>query len=117
MKETIKLSIFQKDMVIVAMRNFRNTKDRMGQKLFDVAFEKVRKMNKQVELDGMEMIYITQSLRFQSKEFAQEGKKEVSHLYRNFGDQLEEVRKAFQMRNLPEILKNKKAASASTLTA
>lgn len=116
-KETIKFTNFQKDMVIISMRNFRNTKDRMGQKLFDIAFEKVQKMDNQVDLDGMEMIYITQSLRFQSKKFAQDGKKEISNLYRRFGDEMEQTRKDFQNNFLMEVQKNKKTASAGTLTA
>ncbi|MCV9886270.1 hypothetical protein [Metabacillus halosaccharovorans] len=117
MKETIKPSKFQKEMITISMINFRNTQKGMGRKLFDISYQKVQKMNEQVELDGMEMIYISQSLRFQSKQFAQSGRNELAKLYRGYGDQIEKVRKAFQMRNMPEIAKNKKAASAGTLTA
>ncbi|WP_368657662.1 hypothetical protein AB3Z07_21360 [Metabacillus halosaccharovorans] len=117
MKEIIKPSKFQKDMITISMRNFRTTQQGIGQKLFDISYQKVQNMNEQIELDGMEMIYIAQSLRFQSKQFAQSGRNELAKLYRGYGDQIEEVRKAFQMRNMPEIAKNKKAASAGTLTA
>lgn len=117
MKETIKPSKFQKDMITISMRNFRNTQKGIGRKLFDISYLKIKNMNDQVELDGMEMIYIAQSLRFQSKQFAQSGRNELARLYRSYGDQIEEIRKAFQMRNIPEIVKNEKAASAGTLTA
>ncbi|WP_299090435.1 hypothetical protein [uncultured Metabacillus sp.] len=116
MKQTIKLTNLQKDMSVIAMRNYRKTLNGLGQKLFDIAFKKVQQMNEEVKLDGMEMIYITQSLRFQGKEYAQSGNQEMAVLYREFGNRIELIRFEFQRRNNP-LLKNKKAASAGTLTA
>ncbi|MGN7938531.1 hypothetical protein [Metabacillus sp. 22489] len=116
MKQSIKLTNFQKDLALVAMRNYRKTFSGDGQKLFDISYKKVQQMEKEIELDGMEMIYLTQALRFQGKEYFHTNNKELSMLYRDFGNQIENIRFVFQHKNNP-LLKSKKAASAGTLTA
>lgn len=116
MKQSIKLSNFQKDLALVAMRNYRKTLNGSGQKLFDISYKKVQQMEKEIKLDGMEMIYLTQALRFQGKEYFQTNNKEMSMLYRDLGNQIEDIRFTFQHKNNP-LLKNEKAASAGTLTA
>ncbi|MGQ4668607.1 hypothetical protein ACUIJN_22775 [Metabacillus halosaccharovorans] len=115
MKQTINFSTEQKIMVLIAMDNYRSTLNGLGQRMFDIAYNKIKDMKSHVDLDGMEMIYVTQALRYHGKALAFKEKKRtvLVNRFRIFADQIEDIRKAFQTKNNPM----EKAASAETLTA
>ena len=117
MKQTIKLTKFQKDMIVNAMENFKLTLSDERKRLLDIPFTKVKNAENQVDLDGMEMILVTQSLRICSKHLAKRGSKELSYWYRKLADEVEEIRVRYQNNNSPLLMTKKKAASAVTLTA
>ncbi|PKG23928.1 hypothetical protein [Niallia nealsonii] len=116
MKQAIYLLNTQKQMVITAMEFHRSTLQGMNKKLFDIAFNKVNRMDEVLELDGMEMIYLTQSMNRYAKYLSKLGEIYESKLYRAAAEGIEIIRIKFQMENGPKV-KKEKAASAGTLTA
>ena len=116
MKQPIVLSSGQQEMIKTAMQFKRSTLQGMNKKLFDIAFNKVNQMDHVVELDGMEMIYLAQSMNKYAKYLSKRGEIEKSKLYRAAAEGIEIIRIKFQMENGPKV-KKEKAASAGTLTA
>ncbi|WP_141433004.1 hypothetical protein [Bacillus sp. 03113] len=120
MKQAIYLTPVHREMIKTAMRFYRKGLSGSGKQLFDIAFGKVNKMDKRIELDGMEMVYITQSLSKYGKYFCEIGKYCEGEIYRMQGMEMERIRIYFQYQNGPRVDKtktNKKTASAATLTA
>ncbi|TYS50113.1 hypothetical protein [Bacillus infantis] len=111
MKQILKLNSSDHSMIITAMTAFRQELEGMGQLLFDIAFNKLREAQPSVELDGMEMIYVTQSLNKYGKQLREMDRLDQSERYRLLGAEIERVRFNFQYTNGPKIGK-KKAASA-----
>jgi len=109
MKQSIFLLEEQKDMVTIAMNYNRLTLQGMNQKLFDIAFNKVNQNNNPVELDGMEMILVSQSLHKYGKFLSNSNQIKESKKYRIYGDIFEEIRKNFQKLNGPKLKKSKTA--------
>lgn len=108
MKQTIYLNIEQHDIVQKAMGLFRNGLGRMDQKLFDIAFNKVLEMRDSVDLDGMEMIFITQALNKHAKQLVASGQYIESEPFRNLGREIEQIRFEFQYNNAPQLIKAKR---------
>ena len=106
MKQSIFLLEEQKDMVIVAMIYNRSTLQGMNKKLFDIAFNKVNKNYKPVELDGMEMILVSQSLHKYGKFLSNSNQIIESKQYRIYGEIFEKIRKDFQKHNGPKLKKS-----------
>lgn len=117
MKQRLYLLSVQREMLKNAMRSHRKSLAGMGQKLFDIVFTKVKGMNRTVELDGMEMIYISQSLNSYAKKLSNAGKIADSQHYRILAMEIEQIRIWFQQTNGPKVQIKKQAASAPTLTA
>ncbi|WLR54313.1 hypothetical protein LC048_17965 [Mesobacillus subterraneus] len=117
MKQRLYLLTVQREMLKNAMRNHRKTLTGMGQQLFDIALIKVGGMNRVVELDGMEMIYISQSLNSYAKKLSNAGKIVDSQHYRMLAMEIEQIRIWFQQTNGTKVHIKKQAASAPTLTA
>lgn len=117
MKQRLYLLSVQREMLKNAMRSHRKSLAGMGQKLFDIVFTKVKGMNRTVELDGMEMIYISQSLNSYAKKLSNAGKIADSQHYRMLAMEIEQIRIWFQQTNGPKVHIKKQAASAPTLTA
>lgn len=111
MKQILKFNSNNHSMILTAMTAFRQDLEGMGQRLFDIAFKKVRNAAPSVELDGMEMIYVTQSLNKYGKQLRKMGRMDESEQYRLLGSEVERIRFNFQYTNGPKIDK-KKAASA-----
>lgn len=99
MKQSIYLLEEQKHMVIIAMNYYRTTLQGMNKKLFDIAFNKVNKNDTPLELDGMEMILISQSLHKYGKFLSNSKQLVESRKYRIYGDIFEEIRGDFQKMN------------------
>jgi hypothetical protein len=115
MKQAIFLFPAQRELIKTAMRFNRQSLQGMSQKLFDIAYNKVKSMDGfVVKLDGMEMIYVTQSLHKYGKYLSRLHKFEESEIYRSHAVQMDLIRETFQRENGP---KKEKAASAGTLTA
>jgi hypothetical protein len=117
MKQRLYLLTVQREMLKNAMRNQRKSLDGMGERLFDIVYSKIEVMNRSVELDGMEMIYISQSLNSYAKKLSNAGKITDSQHYRMLAMEIEQIRIWFQQTNGPKIHIKKQAASAPTLTA
>lgn len=109
MKQSIFLSDKQKVMVIKAMNYNRLTLQGMNKKLFDIAFNKVNQNHNEVELDGMEMILVSQSLHKYGKFLSCSKQLKESKKYRIYGDSFEGIRKNFQKVNGPKLKKSKTA--------
>lgn len=109
MKQSIFLLGEQKDMVIKAMNYNRLTLQGMNKKLFDIAFNKLNQNHNAVELDGMEMILVSQSLHKYGKFLSYSKQLKESKKYRIYGDSFEEIRKNFQKLNGPKFKKSKTA--------
>ncbi|WP_437831716.1 hypothetical protein ACQRXC_08655 [Niallia taxi] len=109
MKQSIFLLEEQKGMVIIAMNYNRLTLQGMNKKLFDIAFNKVNQDHTPVELDGMEMILVSQSLHKYGKFLSISKQLKESKKYRIYGDTFEEIRKNFQRMNGPKLKKSKTA--------
>jgi len=109
MKQSIFLLEEQKDMVIIAMNYNRLTLQGMNKKLFEIAFNKVNQNHNPVELDGMEMILVSQSLHKYGKFLSDSKQIKESKQYRIYGDIFEEIRKNFQKLNGPKYKKSKTA--------
>lgn len=116
MKQQLKISRENKQMILKAMSQYRNGLKGMGQRLFDISFNKIRGMKSCIDLDGMEMIYVTQSLNFYGKQLSASQFFEMATKYRMLASDIERIRIKFQLENGPTVKKNK-AASAGTLTA
>ncbi|UII56684.1 hypothetical protein LS684_04255 [Cytobacillus spongiae] len=116
MKQSIYLIPAQRELIKTAMRSYRLGLEGIGQRLFDIAYKKVLSMNNQIELDGMEMIYIAQALNKCGKVLSSSGKYREAQIYRQLAQEVECIRIQFQRTNGPKITKEK-AASAGTLTA
>ncbi|CEG25971.1 hypothetical protein [Bacillus sp. B-jedd] len=116
MKQGIYLQPVQREMIKTAMRAYRKGLNGLGQRLFDIAYNKVKDMGRRIELDGMEMIFISQSLNQHGKGLSASGKIVESRHYRHLAMGIEDIRIHFQQTNGPKV-KKEKAASASTLTA
>ena len=112
MKQTIYLNSEQHSIIQKAMSSFRNGLGRMDQKLFDIAFNKVLGMNESVDLDGMEMIFITQSLNKYAKKLVANGQYIDSEPFRNLGREIEQIRFEFQYKNAPQLIKAKRIQTA-----
>lgn len=114
MKQAIYLQKVQKEMIKTSMRFYRERLSGLGKDMFDISFSKINEMDgTRVELDGMEMIYIAQSLNSYAKYLSAYKKYIESYHFRIFASEFEEIRIHFQRMNGPKI----KAASAGTLTA
>jgi len=109
MKQSIFLFHQQKEMIIIAMQYNRLTIQGMNKKLFDISFNKVNQNNNPVELDGMEMILVSQSLHKYGKFLSNSNQMKKSKQYRIYGDIFEEIRKNFQKQNGPKLKKSKTA--------
>jgi len=109
MKQSIFLFQNQKEMVIKSMEYYRSTLQGMSKKLFDIAFNKVNQNINPVELDGMEMILVSQSLHKYGKFLSNSKQIKESKQYRIYGDIFEDIRKNFQKRNGPKLKKSKTA--------
>ncbi|MCT2347142.1 hypothetical protein M4D71_23610 [Niallia taxi] len=109
MKQSIFLLKEQKAMVIIAMNYNRSTLRGINKRLFDIAFNKVNQIHNPVELDGMEMILVSQSLHKYGKFLSNSKQIKESKQYRIYGDVFEEIRKNFQSLNGPKIKKTKTA--------
>jgi hypothetical protein len=117
MKQTISLDRTHKIMVAKAMKFYQGSLQGMGKRLFDIAFNKVLEMGEDsVDLDGMEMIYVTQALNSYGKKLSSLKEYEGAACYRSLASHIEKTRISFQREHSP-ILKKKKAASAGTLPA
>lgn len=117
MKQTISLNQTHKNMIESAMKYYQGSLQGMGQRLFDIAFNKVRGIvTDSVDLDGMEMIYVTQALNSYGKKLSSLREFEGAARYRMLASHIEKIRITFQRQHSP-ILKNKKAESAGTLPA
>lgn len=111
MKQILNFNSSNHSMILTAMAAFRQDLEGMGKRLFDIAFNKVKGAKPSVELDGMEMIYVTQSLNKYGKQLRKVGRMDESEQYRLLGSEVERIRFNFQYTNGPKIGK-KKAASA-----
>ncbi|MFP7469978.1 hypothetical protein SFC55_03135 [Niallia taxi] len=109
MKQSIFLLEEQKDMVIIAMNYNRSTLQGMNKKLFDIAFNKVNQNLNPVELDGIEMILVSQALHKYGKFLSHSKQIKESVQYRIYGDIFEEIRKNFQRLNGPKFKESKTA--------
>ncbi|MED3965022.1 hypothetical protein [Niallia taxi] len=109
MKQSIFLFEDQKEMVIIAMNYNRSTLIGVNKKLFDIAFNKMLQKNNPVELDGMEMILVSQSLHKYGKFLSNSKQIKESKKYRIYGDIFEEIRKNFQQLNGPKFKKSRTA--------
>lgn len=116
MKQAIYLAPVHKEMMKTAMRYHRQLLKDSRRQLFDIGYQKVNNSDVKVELDGMEMICICQSLFIYAKSLTKHKKYAESKNYRGIAQQLEVIRIQFQQENGPKIRKEK-AASAGTLTA
>ncbi|WP_226619842.1 hypothetical protein [Cytobacillus firmus] len=116
MKQQLQITPENKQMILNAMSEYRNGLKGTGQRLFDISFNKIRGMQSCVDLDGMEMIYVTQSLNFYGKQLSASKIFEMATKYRMLASDIERIRIKFQLENGPTVKKNK-AASAGTLTA
>lgn len=116
MKQAIYLLPVQREMIKNAMKNYRKGLTGIGQKMFDISYNKIMQMNRTVELDGMEMIYISQALNKHGKQLSAVGKFYESEHYRIIAMEVERIRITFQYQYGPKVQKEK-AASAKTLTA
>ncbi|WP_437831472.1 hypothetical protein ACQRXC_07955 [Niallia taxi] len=103
MKQSIFLIQEQKVMLIRAMNYNRLTLQGMNKKLFDIAFKKVNQENNPVELDGMEMILVSQSLHKYGKFLSNSNQIIESRQYRIYGEIFEKIRHDFQRRNGPKL--------------
>lgn len=117
MRQRLYLLPVQREMLKNAMRNQRKGLSGMGLRLFDIVFNKVEGMKRTVELDGMEMIYLSQSLNAYGKKLSNTGKFTESQHYRMLAMEMEGIRIYFQQTNGPKVQIKKQAASAPTLTA
>lgn len=96
MRQTIFTTPEQKKMIVYAMENHRKTiKGKMNKKMFDIALDKMKEMRGSVELDGMELIYVSQSLRTQAKSLIATGKAHSALVFRKLGDTVELIRTDF----------------------
>jgi hypothetical protein len=112
MKQTLRLNIEQHSLVKDAMGAFREGLERMDQRLFDIAFNKILTMENSVELDGMEMIFITQALNKFAKNLIINGQYVKSEPFRMLGMEIEDIRFNFQYQNAPQIIKSKRTQTA-----
>ncbi|MGG4470054.1 hypothetical protein ABER68_18600 [Paenibacillus alvei] len=106
MKQPIFIFPEQREMLIRAMSYNRSTLQGMNKKLFDIAFNKVNQKNNSVELDGMEMILVSQSLHKYGKFLSNSNQIIESKQYRIFGEIFEKIRKDFQKRNGSKVKKS-----------
>lgn len=106
MKQSIFIFQEQKIMLIRAMHYNRSTLQGMNKKLFDIAFNKVNQENNPVELDGMEMILVSQSLHKYGKFLSNSNQIIESKQYRIYGEIFEKIRKDFQKQNGPKFKKS-----------
>lgn len=106
MKQSIFLFQEEKVMLIRAMNYNRSTLQGMNKKLFDIAFNKVNEENNPVELDGMEMILVSQSLHKYGKLLSNSNQIIESKQYRIYGEIFEKIRKDFQKENGPKLKKS-----------
>ncbi len=106
MKQSIFLFQKQKLMLIRAMNYNRSTLQGMNKKLFDIAFNKVNQEYNPVELDGMEMILVSQSLHKYGKFLSNSNQILESKQYRIYGEIFEKIRKDFQKQNGPKLNKS-----------
>lgn len=116
MKQALFLVPVQREMIKTAMRSHRLSLVGSGQMLFDISYNKIKNMNVKVELDGMELIYIAQSLNSYAKKLITAKKFVEANKYRGMGLEIEQIRIQFQLQYGPKV-KKEKAASAGTLTA
>ncbi|MFP9128520.1 hypothetical protein [Niallia sp. BSM11] len=77
----------------------------MNKKLFDIAFNKVNQENNLVELDGMEMILVSQSLHKYGKFLSNSNQIIESKQFRIYGEIFEKIRTDFQKQNGPKLKK------------
>jgi hypothetical protein len=116
LKQQLNLTRENKQMILNAMAEYRNGLNGMGQRIFDISFNKIRGMKSCIDLDGMEMIYVTQSLNSYGKRLSASQIFEMATKYRMLASDIERIRIKFQLENGPTVKKSK-AASAGTLTA
>lgn len=107
MKQQLHISHADKQMILIAMSEFRNGLKGMGKRLFDISFNKVTNMQNSVDLDGMEMIYITQSLNVYGKKLSTDHFFEMATRYRILASEIELIRIKFQLENGPSVKKIK----------
>ncbi|EWG08865.1 hypothetical protein [Cytobacillus firmus] len=116
MKQLLHIPGTQKDMILTSMEVHRQGLNGMGKRLFDIAYSKILKMDHSVELDGMEMMYVSQALNSFGKRLAGIRLFDEAGNYRSMAMEMERIRINFQRTNGPSV-KKEKTASAGTLTA
>lgn len=106
MKQSIHMKSEARDMIIIAMEFHRKELDGLGQKLFDIAYNKMNRPETIFKLDGMEMIYVAQSLNKYRKHLSSLHKHHEAERYKYLAAQMEKIRICFQMANGPKIEKS-----------
>lgn len=106
MKQAIHIKSEARDLILVAMEFHRKQLDGLGQRLFDIAFNKMHRSDTVFKLDGMEMIYISQSLNKYHKHLCAIHKYHDAERYRFLAAQIEKIRITFQMTYGPKIEKS-----------
>lgn len=103
MKQLLHIPGAQKEMILTSMEVHRQRLKGMGKRLFDIAYSKILKMNHSVELDGMEMMYVSQALNSFGKRLAGIRLFDEAGNYRSMAMEMERIRINFQRTNGPKI--------------
>ncbi|UOE54942.1 hypothetical protein [Cytobacillus oceanisediminis] len=116
MKQILHIPDTQKEMILTSMEVHRQGLKGTGKRVFDIAYNKILKMDHSLELDGMEMMYVSQALNSYGKKLVGSRLYDEAGTYRSMAMEMERIRINFQRTNGPKI-KKEKTASAGTLTA
>ncbi|MGC4375891.1 hypothetical protein WD019_02960 [Fictibacillus sp. Mic-4] len=95
-------------LIKTAMRAYSYQIEGWKKRLFDIAFGRVLKSNGTLEMDGMEMEYVTMALRKYGWFHFMNQRKETAKIYFELAQWIKEKKVEFQQKNNPL----KKAASA-----
>jgi hypothetical protein len=109
MKQRLFFSMAERGVVLSAMRSYIPKLKRSEKPAFEMTLEKVKKTQFPL-LDGMEMICLVIALTWRSGMFAELGKHAEQLLYLDLSNSIDDIRREFQYRNSPEIIKAARAA-------
>jgi hypothetical protein len=109
MKQRLFFSAAEKGVVLTAMKSYIRNTEEPNKPLFEMTLNKVQRTQFPA-LDGMEMICLVMALTWRSGMFAELGKRAEQLLYLDLSNIIDDIRREFQYRNAPEIIKVARAA-------